>query len=775
MAIPDASFISTPFEVVTRAGKPAWILGWANSGVLALRWNGSAWKRSTTATKGHRGLVGGASIGEAAVIGVGYYRPLVGEGEGALEPISGRIVGTTWRGRPVPDPRAERASLVDVVALARGRAWAVGTRLAGGRLRAYALRWTGSRWNREDPVPGGAAGLTAIERTPSGAVWAVGWKLASPGQPRPYIVRRAGSRWQAVKGPRLPAGVAVLTDVAFRSARDGWAVGYLAAAGSDRHTAILAHWDGSAWTRRPLPWAEDVAAIPRAVAVDDDGAVWVAGTQPANDQREARGFIAHQQGGAWTVDVLGVPSAVRSEVMDIATTRWGVVAAASVAASLLVLRSCDEGASVASAGRARSRIAVSDVAARRRTAVGDWSEDVDGAFGSPATVIAAGDGAASLPRPVAPSGFSVRDRAAASGLAESTPTYGGFAADFDGNGYRDVFYSRHGQLRPRLAMNGPDGFSNAPTGAFSPVDRHGCDAADVDRDGNRDILCAVGAQRGKAIRRHELSLAPDKADGRLVTGAKGISDPLGRGRLVAFLRLDDDAYPEVFIANAPDRNDGLPSSNRFYRNVNGSFVPAPGVGLDATHSALCTEVSDIDGDGDDDLAYCTAYGFSGRAAGLRLMRNEGGRLVDRTASLGIRPMGDVDATFVDVTGDGRRDLVQLAPRLIRVSKATEAGYRRIFEARTSAALALAAGDASGDGLADLYVVRGDDAGNRRDLLLVSRRDGRLFVPVRIPQTSRGSADDVIALDYDRNGLTDFVVLNGRGKAGPVQLLAAFPA
>ena len=32
-------------------------------------------------------------------------------------------------------------------------------------------------------------------------------------------------------------------------------------------------------------WAEDVAAIPRAVAVDDDGAVWVAGTQPANDQR----------------------------------------------------------------------------------------------------------------------------------------------------------------------------------------------------------------------------------------------------------------------------------------------------------------------------------------------------------------------------------------------------------------------------------------------------------------------------------------------------------
>jgi hypothetical protein len=71
-------------------------------------------------------------------------------------------------------------------------------------------------------------------------------------------------------------------------------------------------------------------------------------------------------------------------------------------------------------------------------------------------------------------------------------------------------------------------------------------------------------------------------------------------------------------------------------------------------------------------------------------------------------------------------------------------------------------------------VRGDDARNRRDLLLVSREHGRSFVSVRIPQTTRGSADDVIALDHDRNGLADFVVLNGRQKAGPVQLLAAFP-
>jgi hypothetical protein len=453
------------------------------------------------------------------------------------------------------------------------------------------------------------------------------------------------------------------------------------------------------------------------------------------------------------------------------------VAAASVAASLLVVASCEDGPAPATIGRGASRIPVADLRARRRTAAGPWTEDLDGpAVETPldGALSVAGSGIPGVPPPVAPTGFRVRDMAASTGLAQTTTTYGGFATDFDGNGYRDVFYSRHGSLRPRLALNGPSGFTNAPGDAFSPVDRHGCDVADVDRDGNKDVLCAVGAQRGKAIRRHELSLAPDKPERALVTGTRGISDPLGRGRLVAFLRLDDDAWPEAFIGNAPDRDDGLPSTNRFYRNEGGIFVPDPGAGLDRAHSALCAEVSDLERDGDDDLLYCTAYGFGSRRAGVRLMRNEGGRLVDRTAALRIRPMGEIDATLADVTGDGRRDLVQLHPRLLRVSKATADGFRRVYEVRTSAAVAVAAGDVNGDGAADLYVVRGDDARNRRDLLLVSSDGGHAFISVRIPQTTKGSADDAIPIDYDENGLTDFVVLNGRQRAGPVQLLAAFP-
>jgi hypothetical protein len=73
-------------------------------------------------------------------------------------------------------------------------------------------------------------------------------------------------------------------------------------------------------------------------------------------------------------------------------------------------------------------------------------------------------------------------------------------------------------------------------------------------------------------------------------------------------------------------------------------------------------------------------------------------------------------------------------------------------------------------------VRGDgNHANQPDLLLLSQNGGRKLLSVLIPQTRQGSADDVIALDYDLNGLTDFVVLNGRRREGPVQLLAAFPA
>ena len=78
MNTPDSVFLSTAFDIVTRNGKEAWILGGTNSGVLALRWTGSSWKQTAKSSSGHRGLVGGATVGHNRVLGVGYYRPFLG-------------------------------------------------------------------------------------------------------------------------------------------------------------------------------------------------------------------------------------------------------------------------------------------------------------------------------------------------------------------------------------------------------------------------------------------------------------------------------------------------------------------------------------------------------------------------------------------------------------------------------------------------------------------------------------------------------------------------
>ncbi|MFV2063435.1 MAG: FG-GAP repeat domain-containing protein [Chloroflexota bacterium] len=773
MPVPDAAFISTPFEAVTRKGKPAWILGGSNRGLLALKWTGSRWKRTATGSRGHRGIGGGVAISATKVLGVGYSRPIQQEG-GSLDPISGRLVGTAWKGRRVPDPPGPRATLTDVTSLAGGKAWAVGTRLQGGKLRAYALRWNGKKWVRKEPFSGGGAGLMAVDRTPSGAVWAAGWREISRGRPRPLFAKRTNKGWKTSRGASLPAGSAVVTDIAFRSGKEGWAVGYLIPSGSSRHRVFLQRWNGTRWKLVALPWADDFSAIPRSIAAGADGELWIGGVQLANGAREGRGFVAHLKDGSWNISVLGVPKDIRSEVLDVGVTAWGAIAAANVGASLLVLRTCV--ASAASVASDSDRISISNMQARREAEdadpyhLGDPGADEEIAAGA---VGIAGGGAVSLAAPKAPKGFIVKDKTAAAGLAANTRTYDGFVGDFDGNGWKDIFYSRHGAVLPRLAMGSASGFNYAPAGAFSTIDRHGCGRADVNRDGKVDVLCAVGGARGKALGRHELSLSAFTPQRRLARGSLGIADPASRGRKVAFLRLDKDAYPEVFIVSSPDRDDGLPAYNRFFRNVGGRFVSAPGVGLDTTQGGACLLTGDFDKDGDQDLVYCTQFPLNGRTAGIRFMRNEGGKLRDRTGRRNIKPMNDIDVAFADFDGDGRKDLVQLSSKRLRVSRWTPAGYRKIYEAKISGGLALAVGDASGDGRADIYVVRDSNKKNLPDRLLIGRKGGRKFTSVKIPQTSKGNGDDVMALDYDKNGLMDFFVLNGRKQAGPVQLLASF--
>src|SRR5439155_1241940 len=85
------------------------------------------------------------------------------------------------------------------------------------------------------------------------------------------------------------------------------------------------------------------------------------------------------------------------------------------------------------------------------------------------------------------------------------------------------------------------------------------------------------------------------------------------------------------------------------------------------------------------------------------------------------------------------------------------------------------GDVNGDGL---YVVQGELGGtNVADVMLLNDGNGASFTEMAIPETSVGSGDVAYPIDYDRNGLTDFLVMNGHdeGNLGPIQLIAFSPA
>ena len=80
---------------------------------------------------------------------------------------------------------------------------------------------------------------------------------------------------------------------------------------------------------------------PRASSAGADGELWIAGTQLANENRETRGFVAHRENGNWVVRFIDTPPTVRSSLQSVDATENGAVVTGTIAATALVLRTCD--------------------------------------------------------------------------------------------------------------------------------------------------------------------------------------------------------------------------------------------------------------------------------------------------------------------------------------------------------------------------------------------------------------------------------------------------
>jgi hypothetical protein len=367
------------------------------------------------------------------------------------------------------------------------------------------------------------------------------------------------------------------------------------------------------------------------------------------------------------------------------------------------------------------------------------------------------------------------DTAASVGLPTKGHTYGAVVRDFDGDGRKDAFIGGHGD-EAALYLWRDGGFERSST-AFGIADRHGCTASDVDRSGLPDLYCTFGGARGLGVKANELWLDPGGPDPQRAEDVGGAKEVLGRGRVTTFFDYDGDGRKDLVVGQTPNRVDGLPSLNRIYRWVDaGQLKAVRDSGIGPAIGARAFDSSDFDRDGRMDLLMVAFDPKAEPMARIKLYRNTKSGLKAVHAQRGIRTIGERDAELVGLDNDAWPDLVQLSGNRIRISLQRNGQFRNVYERPLSYAVAVAAGDADGDGDMDLYVLRTKVTPTDTDIILFNDGNGRSYTAVAAPNRSGGRADDVLPIDHDQNGMTDFLVLNGRSPdAGPIELISFFPA
>jgi enediyne biosynthesis protein E4 len=294
----------------------------------------------------------------------------------------------------------------------------------------------------------------------------------------------------------------------------------------------------------------------------------------------------------------------------------------------------------------------------------------------------------------------------ATGMSRLGWASGVCVADYDNDGFEDVYVTAFG---PNVLWRNIRGKAFMPTGqAADPGWSTGCAFGDYDRDGYVDLYvanyvkfdrAAVPARGSPACRFMNIATycgprplpgEPDRLYRNVggarfvdVTAAAGATEPGYYGFGVLFTDLDDDGWPDIYVAN-----DSTP--NLFFRNQkNGRFrdeALAAGLAVTADgreQAGMGVDAGDVDGDGLLDLVKTN---FSQDYTSL--FRNEGGgTFVDASfrsglaATLGLYLGWGVG--LVDLDNDGLLDLFiangHVYPDVARTGTSTYLQRNQVFK------------------------------------------------------------------------------------------------
>ncbi|MFN0106519.1 MAG: FG-GAP-like repeat-containing protein, partial [Bryobacteraceae bacterium] len=240
------------------------------------------------------------------------------------------------------------------------------------------------------------------------------------------------------------------------------------------------------------------------------------------------------------------------------------------------------------------------------------------------------------------------DVTAETGLAGEGFSIGAAAADFDGDGWTDLFVAGAG--KNLLYRNERGKFSLAGRGIRDEKFSAGGAWLDYDLDGRLDLFVVnyldwtpafdkyCGDQAKKLrVYCHPREFAPtvnrlyrNLGDGTFadVSAAAGIAAHLGKGMSASVADIDGDGDPDIFVAN-----DAMP--NFLFRNANGKFAEtalAAGVAyndMGKPLSSMGSDLRDYDNDGRPDLIFTALVGET-----FPLFRNTGEGFRDETYQSG---------------------------------------------------------------------------------------------------------------------------------------------
>jgi hypothetical protein len=763
--VPSAQQLGNPQAIAAISNDDIWVVGgrWVNGRIAsgAQHWDGSEWSLFPTPNvEAEDNMLNGVdALTSKDVWAVGYsmvderYKTLVEHWNGA-------------RWRVVPSPNVSTAQynvLTSVDALDRNSVWAVGSYLKGNSRKTLIQRWNGTSWKivsspNADARSNSLLGVTAVGPR---NIWAVGWK-SSPKGLRSLVLHRDGTQWKKVAVPAVATGDNVLTDISAVNGKDVWATGYYVDGAT--YKTLTLHYNGTSWKHVPSPNGEDGISILRGVGTFSSSNAWAVGFEYRADLHHYVASTQHWDGSTWTA----FPSAISgygrrdNEMSSVAKApRTSQVWAAGRPGNV---------ETVCPRENLTETAPVQEVTGKPPDSSGQASKQP-----SPAL---AESSVPSAPVDSTTGGIPVKavNKAVGAGISEKTKTYGAIITDFNNDRKADIFLGRHGGVA-RLYINDSNGhFTEVEQGTFVRTDRHGCDAADVNTDELKDIFCSTGARRGTTSKRNELYIQRPDHTFAEQAARYGVLDPFGRGRLSAFIDANGDARADLFVGNQATRGDAMPSPNRLFINRRaGKYRHAPGYGLAREMSAKTygsnVSVGDLDRDGWKDLVLPTS-------SGLHVYRNKQGRgFTNVAASIGLGQTPKA-VTLAWVNGDRWLDVIEVSSNKLRVMLNDGGTFRRAFSTTLQNGHSVAAGDVNRDRRPDIYVMRGNHKGvNAPDQLYLNDGTGKNFTrKSSIPSTDRGKAESVWPIDYDGNGQTDFLALNGSGQAeGPVQLIAFFPA